>query len=83
MSLHEGIVPLQWKEANKSVYYRLVSLTSVFCKLLVTIIMDHMKDFLIEHKLTNPYQYALVFQKQGNAYQICYGFFWRKLLLVG
>ena len=51
MSLQEGIVglPLEWKEANiiplfkkgsinKSVNYRPVSLTSVICKLLETII---------------------------------------------
>ena len=65
MSLQEGIVPLEWKEANiiplfkkqsrnKSVNYRPVNLTSVICKLLETIIRDHMMDFLIKHKLTNP-----------------------------
>ena len=58
MSLQEGIVPLEWKEANiiplfkegsrnKSVNYRLVSLTPVICKLLETIIRDHMMEFLI------------------------------------
>ena len=52
MSLQEGIVPLEWKEANiiplfkkgsrnKSVNYRPVSLTSVICKLLETMIRDH------------------------------------------
>ena len=52
MSLQEGIVPLEWKEANiiplfkkgsrnKSVNYRPVSLTSVICKVLETIIRDH------------------------------------------
>ena len=62
-SLHEGIVPLEWKESNiiplfkkgsrnKSVNYRPVSL--VICKLLETIIRDHMIDFLIKHKLINP-----------------------------
>ena len=62
MSLQEGIVPLEWKEANiiplfkkgsrnKSVYYRPVSLTSVICKVLETIIRDHLMDFLIKHKL--------------------------------
>ena len=51
MSLKEGIVPFEWKEANiiplfkkgsrnKSVNYRPVSLTSVICKLLETIIRD-------------------------------------------
>ena len=65
MSLHEGIVPFEWKEANiiplfkkgsrnKSVNYRPMSLTSVICKLLETIIRDHMMDFLIKHKLINP-----------------------------
>ena len=55
MSLQEGIVPLEWKEANiiplfkkgsrnKSVNYRPVSLTSVICKLLETII-SHMRTF--------------------------------------
>ena len=45
VSLQEGILPLEWKEANiiplfkkgsrnKSVNYRPVSLTSVICKLL-------------------------------------------------
>ena len=52
MTLQEGIVPLDWKEANiiplfrkgsrnKSVNYRPVSLTSVISKLLETIIRDH------------------------------------------
>ena len=61
MPLQEGIVPLEWKEANiiplfkkgsrhKSVNYRPVSLTSVICKVLETIIRDHMMDFLIKHK---------------------------------
>ena len=61
MSLQEGIVPLEWKEANiiplfkkgsrnKSVNYRPVSLTSVICKLLESIIRDHIMDFLIKHK---------------------------------
>ena len=60
MSLQEGKVPLEWKDGNiiplferkkgsrnKSVDYRPVSLTSVICKLLETIIKDHMLDFLV------------------------------------
>ena len=71
MSLQEGIIPLEWKEANivplfkkgsrnKSVNYRPVSLTSVICKLLETIIRDHMMDFLVKHKLTNPSQHGFL-----------------------
>ena len=67
MSLKEGIVPLEWKEANiiplfkkgsrnKSVNYRPVNLTSVICKLLESIIRDHIMDFLIKHKLINSSQ---------------------------
>ena len=71
MSLQEGIVPLEWKEANiiplfkkgsrnKSVNYRPVSLTSVICKVLETIIRDHMMDFLLKHKLINPSQHGFL-----------------------
>ena len=66
MSLQEGIIPLEWKEANiiplfkkdsrnKAVNYRSVSLTSMICKLLETIIRDHMMDFLI-----NPSQHGFL-----------------------
>ena len=57
LSLKEGVVPFEWKEANiiplfkkgsrnKSENYRPVSLTSVICKLLERLIKDHMVDFL-------------------------------------
>ena len=53
LSLKEGIVPAERKEANvtplfkkgsrsKTEHYRPVSLTSVLCKLLETFIRDHM-----------------------------------------
>ena len=69
MSLQGEIVPLEWKEANiiplfkkgsrnKSVNYRPVSLTSVICKLLETIIRDHMMDFLLKHRLINHSQHG-------------------------
>ena len=45
---------------NKSVNYRPVSLTSVICKLLETIIRDHMMDFLIKHKLINTSQHGFL-----------------------
>ena len=45
---------------NKSANYRPVSLTSVICKLLETIIRDHMMDFLVKHKLINPSQHGFL-----------------------
>ena len=48
-----NIIPLFKKcSRNKSVNYRPVSLTSVICKLLETIIRDHMMDVLLK-----PFQY--------------------------
>ena len=83
MSLQEGIVPLEWKEANmiplfkkgsrnKSVHYRPVSLTSVICKLLETIIRDHMMDFLIKHKLTNPSQHGFLKARSCLTNLLCF-----------
>ena len=74
ISLQEGIVPLEWKEANiiplfkkgsrnKSINYRPVSLTSVICKLLESIIGDHIMDFLIKHKLINSSQHGFLKSK--------------------
>ena len=83
MSLQEGIVPLEWKEAkiislftkgsrNKSVIYRPVSLTSVICKVLETIIRDHMMDFLIKHKLINSYQHGFLKARSGLTNVLCF-----------
>ena len=83
MSLQEGSVPLDWKEANiihlfkkgsrnKSVTYRQVSLTSVICKLLETIIRDHMMDFLINHKLINPSQHGFLKAKSCLTNLVCF-----------
>ena len=71
LSLEEGIVPLEWKEANiiplfkkgsrnKSENYRPVSLTSVICKLLERLIKDHLVDFLVKNKLINPSQHGFL-----------------------
>ena len=65
LSLKEGVDPFKWKEAkiiplfkngsrNKSEHYRPVSLTSVICKLLESLIKYHMVDFLFRHKVLNP-----------------------------
>ena len=62
VSLEEGIVRSEWKEANitpvfkkgsrnKPENYRLVSLTSVVCKLIETLIRDHMVEFLVKTKI--------------------------------
>ena len=62
LSIEEGIVPSEWKEAkittvfkkgsrNKPENYRTVSLTSVVCKLLETLIRYHMVEFLVKHNL--------------------------------
>ena len=67
----EGIVPSEWKEANitplfkkeswnKPENYRPVSLTSVVCKLLETLIRDHMLEFLVKHKLINTSQHGFL-----------------------
>ena len=61
LSLEGGIVPSEWKEpnitplfkkgsSNKPENYRPVSSTSVVCKLLETLIRDHMVEFLVKHK---------------------------------
>ena len=62
---------LEWKEANimplfkkgsrnKPENYRPVSLTSVVCKLLETLIRDHMVEFLVKHKLINTSQHGFL-----------------------
>ena len=78
MSLQEGIVeaniiPLFKKGSrNKYIHYRPVSLTSVICKLLETIIRDHMMDFLIKHKLINPSQLWFLKAKSCLTNMLCF-----------
>ena len=71
LSIEEGVVPLEWKEANiiplfkkgsrsKSENYRPVSLTSVVCKLLERLIKDHLVDFLVKNNLINPSQHGFL-----------------------
>ena len=80
MSLQEGIVPFEWNiiplfkkgSRNKSVNYRPVSLTSVMCKSLETIIRDHMMDFLIKHKLINPSQHGFLKAKSCLTNLLCF-----------
>ena len=83
MSLQEGIVPLEWKEANiipsfkkgsrnKSVNYRPESLTSVICKSLETIIRDGMMDFLIKHELIIPSQHKFLKARSCLTNLLCF-----------
>ena len=70
LSLIEGVVSFEWKEANikplfkkdsrnKSQNYRPVSLISVICTLLETLIKDCMLDFFVGYKLLNTSQHGL------------------------
>ena len=87
LSLEEGIVPSEWKEANitplfKKVSrnnpenYRPVSLTSVVCKVLETVISDHMVEFLVKHKLINTYHHGFLEARSCLTNLLC---FWKKL----
>ena len=90
LSLEEGIVPSEWKEANitplfkkgsrnKPENYRQLSLTSVVCKLLETLIRDNMVEYLVKHKLINTSQYGFLKARScltnllffGRNYKVC------------
>ena len=71
LSLEDGIVPSEWKEANttplvkkgssnKSESYRPVNITSDVCKLLVTLIRYYMVEYLVKHKLINISQHGFL-----------------------
>ena len=71
LSLEEGVVPLEWKEAkilplfkkgsrSKSENNRPVILTSVICKLSERLIKDHMVDFLVKNNMINPSQHGFL-----------------------
>ena len=83
LSLKEGVVPFEWKEANiiplfkkgsrnKSENYRPVSLTSVICKLLERLIKDHMVDFLVKHKLLNSSQHGFLKARPCLTNMLCF-----------
>ena len=83
LSLKEGGVPFEWKEANiiplfkkgsrnKSENYRPVSLTSVICKLLEWLIKDHMVDFLVKHKLLNSSQHGFLKARSCLTNMLCF-----------
>ena len=83
LSLEEGVVPLEWKEANiislfkkgsrnKSHNYRPVNLTSVIFKLLERLIKNHMVDFLVRHKLLNPSQHGFLKARSCLTHMLCF-----------
>ena len=84
LSIYEGVVPLEWKEANiipffkkgsrsKSEKYRPVSLTSVVCKLLERLIKGHLVDFLFKHNLINPSQHGFLIVRSCLTNIVCFG----------
>ena len=83
LSLKEGVVPFECKEANtiplfkkgsrnKSENYRPVSLTSVICKLLERLIKDHMVDYLFKHKLLNSSQHGFLKARSCLTNMLCF-----------
>ena len=83
LSLKERVVPFEWKEANiiplfkkgsrnKSENSRPVSLTSVICKLLERLIIDHMVDFLVRHKLLNSSQHGFLKARSCLTNMLCF-----------
>ena len=83
ISLKEGIVPAEWKEANvtplfkkgsrsKTENYRPVSLTSVLCKLLETFIRDHMVDILVKNKLITKSQHGFLKARSCLTNLLCF-----------
>ena len=83
LSLKEGVVPFEWKEANiiplfkkglrnKSENYRPVCLTSVICKLLERLTKDHMVDFLVKHKLLNSSQHGFLKARSRLTNMLCF-----------
>ena len=82
LSLEEGMVPSEWKEANitplfkkgsrnKLQNYRPVSLTSM-CKLLETLIRDHMVEVLVKHKLINTSQHGFLKARSCLTNLLCF-----------
>ena len=69
-SKHYSFIQKRFKK--QSVNYRAVSLTSVICKLLETIIRDHMMDFLIKHKIINPSQHGFLKARSCLTNLLCF-----------
>ena len=83
LSLKEGVVPFEWKEANiiplfkkglrnKSKNYRPASLRSVIRKLLERLIKAHMVSFLVRHKLLNSSQHGFLKARSCLTNMLCF-----------
>ena len=70
-SLREGVVPSQWLEAsvtaihkkepkNYSENYRAVSITSILCKLMESIVRDKLVCHMMKNKLFSEKQHGFV-----------------------
>jgi len=76
-SLQSGIVPDSWKTSHvipihksssqhNASNYRPVSLTSVTCKVLESLIRDHMLAHLIDNALLSPHQHGFISHRSCN-----------------
>ena len=69
-SKHYSFIQKRFKK--QVLNYRPVSLTSVICKVLETIIRDHMTDFLIKPKLINPSQHGFLKARSCLTNLLCF-----------
>ena len=69
-SKHYSLIQERFKK--QVLNYRPVSLTSVICKLLETIIRDHMIDFLVKHKLINSSQHGFLKARSCLTNLLCF-----------
>ena len=71
-SMTTGIVPQGWRDAHvtpifknkgsksKAENYRPISLTSIPCKIMESILRDHMVDYLTTHELVKSTQHGFI-----------------------
>ena len=82
-SLNSGILPPDWKCANVTLIhkkgaqnlacdYRLVSLASIFSKLMESIVKDHILNHLSTNNLLSPYQFGFIQGDHTPHNHFCY-----------
>ena len=93
-SLEEGFLPQAWKDAhvspvfkkgkrNLTTNYRPVSLTSVVCKLLESVIRDHMMKHIENNNLLTDYQHGFVPGRSCSTQLLACLDIWTKILDSG